>query len=423
MESVAPGSAPADPSVLLPPHRQDGGVVPPTGGFPSSRTVSDVREKVAGEARRDPMWIEYADFGERFVTYAVTEERIAAAVAGMTGRGVTIGPFSLGPAGLAGFVAEGTLGTPVVTRNPGDALTFGVRVPLTLAVNLVLGGRKLGLAAVVEIGLTLHARTAQPLLVVIDVAPVTARDVSFTLRAEAIDTAWEMLLDPIAGLVQREVANRVNAIVGDPKVRSERVFDIEAILDGYRSPHRHDTVFEWIDFREFGLRFFADIVTRDRVHDVVAQMAGSEIAVGPLSEGPRGAATVTVRGAIEQPRVIDRGVGEPGAARVFDMTLPVGLDITVDVLKANHYRADLEIPLVLTARAAEPLQIVIDVPPPALEDISMEFTAKGLRAATLARLAGIKRQVVAQVVAVVSTELADPTSRTIDVGAAIDSAT
>ncbi|MGW6728838.1 hypothetical protein ACWF9G_23300 [Nocardia sp. NPDC055029] len=382
-----------------------------------------MREKVAGEARRDPMWIEYADFGERFVTYAVTEERIAAAVAGMTGRGVTIGPFSLGPAGLAGFVAEGTLGTPVVTRNPGDALTFGVRVPLTLAVNLVLGGRKLGLAAVVEIGLTLHARTAQPLLVVIDVAPVTARDVSFTLRAEAIDTAWEMLLDPIAGLVQREVANRVNAIVGDPKVRSERVFDIEAILDGYRSPHRHDTVFEWIDFREFGLRFFADIVTRDRVHDVVGQMAGSQIAIGPLSEGPRGAATVTVRGAIEQPRVIDRGVAEPGAARVFDMTLPVGLDITVDVLKANHYRADLEIPLVLTARAAEPLQIVIDVPPPALEDISMEFTAKGLRAATLARLAGIKRQVVAQVVAVVSTELADPTGRTINVGAAIDSAT
>lgn len=397
--------------------------MPVTAGSTSSRTVSDVRGNVSEQARRDPRWIEYADFGERFVTYAVTEERIAAAVAGMTGRGVTIGPFSLGPAGLAGFVAEGALGTPVVTRNPGDALTFNVQVPLTLAVNLVLGGRKLGLAAVVEIGLTLHARTAQPLLVVIDVAPVTARDVSFTLRAEAIDTAWEMLLDPIAGLVQREVANRVNAIVNDPKARPERVFDIEAILDGYRSPHRNDTVFEWIDFREFGLRFFTQIVTRERVHDVVAQMAGSEIAIGPLSEGPRGAATVTVRGAIEQPRVVDRGIGAPGDPRVFDMTLPVGLDITVDVLKANHYRADLEIPLVLTARAAEPLQIVIAVPPPAVEDISLEFTAKGLRAATLARLAGIKKQVVAQVVAVVSTEVADPASRTIDVGAAIDSAT
>ncbi|MFB7876074.1 hypothetical protein ACFC06_12530 [Nocardia sp. NPDC056064] len=385
--------------------------------------MSDVHAQVTDEARRDPTWIDYADFGERFVTYAVTEDRIAAAVAGMTGRGVQIGPFSLGPAGLAGFVAEGTLGTPVVTRTPGDALSFGVKIPLTLAVNLVLGGRKLGLAAVVEIGLTLHARTAAPLLVVIDVAPVTARDVSFTLRAEAVDSAWEMLLDPIAGLVQREVAGRVNAIVGDPKVRSERVFDIEAILDGYRSPHRNDTVFEWIDYREFGLRFFTTIVTRDRVHGVVGQMAGSPIEVGPLSEGPRGAATVTVRGAIEEPRVLDRGTGAPGDLRVFDMVLPVGLDITVDVLKANHYRADLRIPLVLTARAAEPLQIVIDVPPPAVEDISMEFRAKGLRAATLARLAGIKKQIISQVVAVVSTELADSRGRTIDVGAAIDGAT
>jgi hypothetical protein len=67
--------------------------------------VFDVRVKVTGEARRDPKWIEYADFGERFVRYAVTEDRIAAAVAGMTGRGVQIGPFSLGPAGLAGFAA------------------------------------------------------------------------------------------------------------------------------------------------------------------------------------------------------------------------------------------------------------------------------------------------------------------------------
>ncbi len=383
----------------------------------------DVRVKVTGEARRDPKRIEYADFGERFVRYAVTEDRIAAAVAGMTGRGVQIGPFSLGPAGLAGFAAEGTLGTPVVTRNPGDALTFGVKVPLKLAVNLILGGRKLGVAALVEIALTLHARTAAPLLLVMDVGTVTAKDVSFTLRAEAIDTAWEMLLDPIAGLVQREVAGRVNAIISDPKARAERVFDIEAILDGYRSPHRNDTVFDWIDHREFGLRFFTQIVTRDRVHSVVAQMAGGEIAIGPLSEGPRGAATVTVRGAIEQPRVVERGAAVPGELRVFDMTLPVGLDITVDVLKANHYRADLEIPLVLTARAAEPLQIVIEVPPPAIEDISMEFTAKGLRAATLARLAGIKKQVMAQVVAVVSTELADPTGRTIDVGAAIDGAT
>lgn len=378
--------------------------------------------RLTDETRFDQVWIDYADFGERFVTFAVTERRIEAAVSTMTGRGVTIGPFSLGPAGLAGFVAEGTLGTPEVRRTPGEQLTFAVTVPLTLAVKLTLGGRTLTLGARVEISLALHARTAEPLLVVIDVAPVTAKDVSFVLRAEAgVDAAWEMLLDPIAGLVQREVANRVNAIVGDPKARAGRVFDIEAILDGYRSPHRNDTVFEWIGYRELGERFFERIITAERVFGVVGQMAGQPVQVGPLSAGPRGSATVTVRGAIESPRVTERA--HTGTERVFDMELPVGLDITVDVLKANHYRADLRIPLVLTARAAEPLRIVIDVPPPAIEDIALDFKAKGLRAATLGVLAGIRKQVVAQVVAVVSTELADPSRRTIDVGAQIDSAT
>lgn len=71
--------------------------MPPTAGSLTSRTVFDVRVKVDEQPRREPMWIEYADFGERFVTYAVTEERITAAVSGMTGRGVKIGPFSSAP--------------------------------------------------------------------------------------------------------------------------------------------------------------------------------------------------------------------------------------------------------------------------------------------------------------------------------------
>lgn len=209
----------------------------------------------------DPVWIEYADFGERFLTHAVTEARIVAAVSGMAGRGMTIGPFSVGPAGLAGFVAEGKVGQPVVLRS-GPNVTFEVTVPVSLSVQVLLGGRKLRLEAVVEIDLTLHAHTADPLLIVIDVPPITSRDVSFVLRARAIETAWEWLLDPIAGVVQREVANRVNAMLADPQGRRGRVFDIEAMVDGMRSEHAMQTTFDWIDYGEFGHRFFARIVTR-----------------------------------------------------------------------------------------------------------------------------------------------------------------
>ncbi|WP_062991661.1 hypothetical protein [Nocardia anaemiae] len=367
------------------------------------------------EQTDDPVWIDYADFGERFVTHAVTAERIEAAVAAMTDHGVTIGPFSLGPVGLAGFMAEGKVGRPVILRN-GPHVTFEVTVPLTMSVKVLLGGRKMRLEAVAEIDLTLHARTAHPLLIVIDIPPITSRDVSFVLRAQAIDSAWEWLLDPIAGVVQREVANRVNAMLAEPQARRGRVFDVEAIINGVRSEHVDRAAFDWIGYDEFGHQFFSRIVTRDRVFEFVEQMAGRSIEVGPLRTGPRDSATVRVQGNVRTPQLTDRS-DEPVS---FDLTLPVSLDITVDVLKANHYRADVEIPLVLTARAADPLLIVVDVPPPAPDDLRLEFKAHGMRAATLGALAGIKKQVVAQVAEVVRAELSDSSGRTIDVAARID---
>ncbi|MCP2316290.1 hypothetical protein APR12_001627 [Nocardia amikacinitolerans] len=373
------------------------------------------------ETTNDPSWIDYADFGERFVTHAVTEQRIVAAVSSMAGRGMAIGPFNIGPPGLAGFIAEGKVGDPKVLRHDPHVV-FQVTVPLTLAVKVRLGGRKLRLEAVVEIDLTLHARTADPLLIVIDIPPITTRDVSFVLRAQTVDSAWEWLLDPIAGLVQREVANRVNSMLAEPQARSGRVFDVEAMVAGTPSRHRAQEEFDWIGYGEFGHRFFARIVTRDRVFEVVEKMAGRPIEVGPLKTGPKDRATVTVRGAIRQPRLVDRAEG-PDDLVSFDLTLPVGLDITVRVFKENQYRADVEIPLVLIARAADPLLIVIDVPPPATEDIRMDFKAKGVRAATLGAVAGIKKQVIAQVAGVVREQLGDSSGRTIDVAARIDGLT
>ncbi|WP_433525031.1 hypothetical protein ACQPZ2_08375 [Nocardia pseudovaccinii] len=368
------------------------------------------------EKTDDPAWIDYAAFGERFVTHAVTAERIEAAVSAMTDHGIAIGPFSLGPVGLAGFMAEGKVGKPVILRN-GPHVTFEVTVPLTMSVKVLLGGRKMRLEAVAEIDLTLHARTADPLLIVIDIPPITSRDVSFVLRAQAIDSAWEWLLDPIAGVVQREVANRVNAMLAEPQARRGRVFDVEAIINGVRSAHVDQAEFDWIGYDEFGHQFFSRIVTRDRVFEFVERIAGRPIEVGPLRAGPRDSATVTVQGNVRTPQLTDRS-DEPVS---FDLTLPVSLDITVDVLKANQYRADVEIPLVLTARAADPLLIVVDVPPPAADELRLEFKARGVRAATLGVLAGIKKQVVAQVAGVVRDELGDSSGRTIDVAARLDS--
>ncbi|RJO75785.1 hypothetical protein D5S18_13450 [Nocardia panacis] len=370
--------------------------------------------------RNAQAWLDYAEFGERFVEYAVTERRIEAAVAMIGGRGIKIGPFNIGPAGLAGFVAEGKVGQPRVLRR-GPHVTFEVTVPVSLSLQVLLGGRKLRFAAVVEIDMTLHARTADPVLVVIDIPPLTGRDVSFVLCAQAIDAAWEWILDPIAGLVQREVATRINAMLVDPQARRARVFDIEAIVGGERSTRRDATRFDWIGYRDFGRRFFERVVTENRVREVVERLAGRPIEVGPLRAGPRRSATVTVLGAVRVPQVSGRPWDPELGLHQFDLILPVGLDITVEVLKANRYRADVEVPLVLTARAAAPLSVVIDVSPPVAADIRVSFRAEGMRAATLGALAGIRRQVAGQVAAVIRRELADPAMRTIDVAARIDS--
>ncbi|MBH0775928.1 hypothetical protein [Nocardia bovistercoris] len=376
------------------------------------------------ETSGDPVWIDYAEFGERFVTHAVTERRIESAVAGIAGRGVRIGPFSVGPAGLAGFVAEGKMGRPSIVRHDPHVI-FQLTVPISLTVKLLLGGRKMRLSTVVDIGLTLHARTADPLLIVIDIPPVQASDVRIALRARALEAEWEFLLDPIAGVVQREVANRVNALLAEPQARRGRIFDIEAILDGVDSAHRGRDDFDWIDYGEFGRRFFDRVVTAERVGGVLERMTGRPIEIGPLRTGPGRRATVTVRGAIRVPRVRARPEAADSEAAKdgpvsFDVTVPVGLDITVDVLKANRYRADVEIPLSLTARAADPLLVVIDVPPPDARDIRLEFKAHGMRAATLGVLAKIKKQIVGRVAGVVRDQLESGAERVIDVAARLD---
>ncbi|MGW2664318.1 hypothetical protein ACWCW7_25430 [Nocardia tengchongensis] len=397
----------------------------------------------------EPTWIDYAEFGERFVAAAVTESRIESAVSSVAGQGITIGPFGIGPAGLARFVAKGSIGKPTIIRR-APHVHFDVMLPVTLRVDVTLGGQRLRLEAVVEIDLTMHARTADPLLIVIDIPPVTGRDVSFVMRAQAIGSAWEVLLNPIAQLVQREVANRINAILADPDSQRGRTFDVQAILDGTRSQYKGRTTHEWIGYDEFGHRFFDLIVTADRVRQVVESMAGKPIEVGPLRTGPGNKAEVWVQGSVRLPKVtpaaavavtpapapriaeLPRAAAESAVATAvaaevhdpalvrFDLTIPVSLEISVDVLKTNRYKAEVQVPVALTARAAEPLLIVIDAAPPRARDIDLEMTAEGWRAAALGKLAGMRKQIAAQVATVVRAEVADVSRRTIDVGARLN---
>ena len=363
-----------------------------------------------------PTWISYGEFGERFVAHAVTPARIEAAVSSLAGR-IEMGPFAVGPGKLARVWVRGEIGTPTITRT-GSEVVFAVRIPVRLELTVTLGGREVQLEATVDINLTLHARTADPLLVVIDIPPVTKRDVSPPIiRAGAVDAEAEVLLEPTAKMVRKEVAGRLNVLLGQAQARRARIFDIEAITAGEPAEPADLTNVDWIDYAEFGRRFLPRIVTPARVRAVAESLSGRVIEVDSMRTGPRDAAEVTARGVIRLPRVTERTDADTVA---FDMVVPVTLDVVVDVRKADHYHAEVEIPLVLMTRTAAPLLIVIDVEQPHSTQIDVQLRADGLRARTLGVIGKMRRRIAAQVSEAVSRHLADPSIRTVDVAARLD---
>src|SRR4051812_39816722 len=103
---------------------------------------------------------------------------------------------------------------------------------------------------------------------------------------------------------------------------------------------------EHISYAEFGARFVESAVTDERVAGAIAEIAGDDIEVGPMSAGPGGLARASASGRVGRVVVAgDRG-REPVT---FTATLPVELDLRVDVAGASHrYRCDVEVRLALT---------------------------------------------------------------------------
>ncbi|TSE01951.1 hypothetical protein FOS14_00725 [Skermania sp. ID1734] len=378
-------------------------------------TDSEVREAAAPAA---PItWISYEEFGAEFFRRAVTIDRISNAVNGIAGRGIKIGPIQIGL--LAGFRADGDIGQPKVRQHEGDQVAFDVEVPAALVVTINALGQEVRIEVGVEIDLEMHARAADPLLIVIDIPSITDDDVRLVIKAEALGAAWQRILAPMGESIRREVATRINAMLRDPGSVNGRVFDIAQRINDTPPVTRTSADFTWIDYGEFGRRFFREAVTRERIQNAVADMDGREISFGPLKTGPKEMVTVRADGAMRLPKVSDRPGGEYVS---FDLLIPIGLDMVISAPRDNHYEARIDIPLVLNARAAAPLSIVIDVVPVQADDISIDLTAKGFGAHVLGAVGGVKKQLREQVAATVRDETADPSGRIVDVAERVDNA-
>lgn len=178
----------------------------------------------------------------------------------------------------------------------------------------------------------------------------------------------------------------------------------------------------YVSYQQWGLDFFADAVSEQRILGAVNNIAGQPIDFGPIGVGPGKIAKV-------------RASGEIGAATAtrldsaeisYRVELPVELTFELDLQVETHvFHAELLVPLTLTARALEGVRIFITIDPPQASEIQVQVRAEGIRASIMQRVANVEgelRRFVAKYVARETTKPHVEAARLIDVSGAIDKA-
>ena len=156
---------------------------------------------------------------------------------------------------------------------------------------------------------------------------------------------------------------------------------------------------DYLTYEGFGRRFFEVAVTPERVAAAFADIAGSEFAMEPIAQGPGGIAKVSANVKIEEPQVT-RHLGD---AITFVIHIPLSIDLLLDLrLDKQRFGVSGDIALRATARAAEPLLLIVDVAKPRPSDITVNVSSNSLRGEVLRVLAGVDgeiRRFIAQYVA------------------------
>ncbi|MBV8930162.1 MAG: hypothetical protein JO152_13660, partial [Mycobacteriaceae bacterium] len=110
----------------------------------------------------------------------------------------------------------------------------------------------------------------------------------------------------------------------------------------------------------------------------------------------------------------------------FDIRIPLAIELVVDLrLDKQRFRVTGEIELHATARAAAPLQLVIDVAKPRSSDVTVEVLSSSARGELLRILAGVDAEIQRFIAKYVSDQIDAPESekaKVIDVAERLDAA-
>jgi hypothetical protein len=178
--------------------------------------------------------------------------------------------------------------------------------------------------------------------------------------------------------------------------------------------------YDYVSYETFGRRFFEVAVTEERVGAAFAAFAGNQFDMEPIAQGPGGIAKVSAKVTIKEPQV-SRNVGDD---ITFDIHIPLLIDLLLDLrLDKQRFRVDGDIALSATARAAEPLVLIVDVDKPRSSEITVHVSSTSIRGELLRIIAGVDGEIRRFIAQYVSEEIDSPQSQkaqVIDVAEQLD---
>src|ERR1700710_1197615 len=163
-----------------------------------------------------PEYLTYEEFGRKFFEIAVTEERVADALAAIAGDGFEIGPIAQGPGKIAKVTAKVKVQPPEVTRQVGDQITFAIRIPLEIDMVIDLRIDKPRFMVFGEIALRATARAIEPLLLVLDVEKPRSSDISIHVTSKSLRAEVVRVIGGIDAEIKRFIAAHVAGEIDSP---------------------------------------------------------------------------------------------------------------------------------------------------------------------------------------------------------------
>jgi hypothetical protein len=174
----------------------------------------------------DPEYLTYEEFGRKFFEIAVTEERIADALASIAGEGFELGPIAQGPGKFAKVSAKVKIQTPVVTRHLGEQITFSIRIPLEIDMMIDLKIDRPRFMVFGEIALSAQALAAAPLVLILDVRKPRPSDISIHVTSKSLRAEVVRIVGSVDDEVKRFIAAHVAGEIDSPASDKARIIDV-----------------------------------------------------------------------------------------------------------------------------------------------------------------------------------------------------